>query len=97
MRRLALCLCFALPVAALAQVAGHGSIPSTGAAVRDRHRLQRDDDPVLARIERIRSDLADVAKRYRKARSPDRDAMAQRITARLEEISAQVARLESED
>lgn len=97
MRRLALCLCVALPVAALAQVAGHGSIPGTGAVARDRQRLQRDDDPVLAQIERIRGDLADVAKRYRKARNADREAMAQRITARLEEISAQVARLESED
>jgi hypothetical protein len=85
-----------LPAAALAQVSGHGSAPSAGPGAQERTRPKRDDDPVVARIDRLRSDLADVAKRYRKAKAEERPALAGRMVPVLEEIGSLVAQLESE-
>lgn len=93
MLKLALALCL-MPAAAAPQVAGHGSVPSSGPAAQQRERPTREQDPVLAQLERIRADLATVAKRYRKARETERRELARRLGPALDEIAASVARLE---
>jgi hypothetical protein len=84
-----------LPAATLAQVAGHGSVPSTGPAAQERSRQKRDDDPVVSRIDKLRSDLADVARRYRKAKAEERPALASRMVPLLDEMGSLVSRLGS--
>jgi hypothetical protein len=84
-----------LPAAALAQVSGHGSVPSAGPGAQERTRPKRDQDPVVMRIDRLRSDLDDVARRYRKAKAEERPALAGQMVPVLEEIAPLLARLKS--
>ena len=72
-----------------------GSVPSAGPAAQERTRPRRDDDPVVSRIDKLRSELADVSRRYRKAKPEERPAIAARMTPVLDEIAALVKRLES--
>ena len=84
-----------LPSAAPTQVSGHGSVPSSGPGAQERTRPKRDLDPVMAHIDRLRSDLDDVARRYRKAKADERPALAVQMVPVLEEIAPLMARLKS--
>ena len=84
-----------LPAPASAQVAGHGSVPSAGPAAQEHARPKRDDDPVVSRIDRLRSDLADIARRYRKVKAEERPALAKRLVPVLDEMTAELKRMES--
>ena len=62
-----------LPALALAQQAGHGSVPTTGAAAPGGFpAAEREPDPVLARIDELRRALADLAKQYKKTKDEAR-------------------------
>jgi hypothetical protein len=84
-----------LPATTLAQAAGHGSVPSAGPVAQERSRPTRDDDPVVSRIDKLRSDLGDVARRYRKAKAEQRPELASRMVPLLDEIGSLVSRLGS--
>ena len=77
---------------ARAQVAGHNTVPTRGPAAQER--IERSaEDPVLVEVERIRRDLADFAKRYRKAKGAERETLSRSVSPALEEIRARVLAL----
>jgi len=88
----ALCGAFSLSGAVRAQLAGHTTVPMTGPAAQERSERTA-DDPVLVEVERIRRELADFAKRYRKAKGDDREALSRSVPPALEEIRARVLAL----
>ena len=51
---------------------------------------------MATRIERIRTDLGELSRRYRKSKGEERAELARRLAPRLEEIASLVARLEPE-
>jgi hypothetical protein len=70
---LAVILCCALAGAVLAQQAGHGTVPVTGAAAPGGFPTsERETDPVLERIESLRRSLGDLAKAYKKGKKDER-------------------------
>jgi hypothetical protein len=67
--RLALCVSAIAATPGLAQQAGHATVPSTGAAAPGGvATTEREADPVLAKIDVLRRQLADLAKQYKKAK-----------------------------
>ena len=81
-----------LPVLALAQQAGHGSVPTTGAAAPGGFTApEREPDPVLARIDELRRALADLAKQYKKTKDETRREKQADVLAALGRAQAEVA------
>ena len=80
-----------LPALALAQQAGHGSIPTTGAAAPGGFPApEREPDPVLARIDELRRALADLAKPYKKTKDETRTESKTDLLAALGRAQAEV-------
>jgi hypothetical protein len=72
------------------QPAGHGTLPTTGAAARSSApTAPRDEDPVLARIEALREQLRETGKRYKKLKGASK-------TERRAEILEALARTEAD-
>ena len=70
-----------------AQEAGHSTLPTTGPAARER--VERpEEDPLLVQVERLRRDLAELGKRYRKAKGADREVMARRAQPLLDQMAS---------
>jgi hypothetical protein len=73
-----------------AQQAGHGTLPTTGAAApAGITSVAREQDPVLAGIEELRRVLQDTASQYKKAKDAEkvekqRDLLAALARARVE-------------
>jgi len=81
-----------LPALALAQQAGHGSVPTTGAAAPGGFpAAERESDPVLARIDELRRALADLAKQYKKTKAAVRAEKQADVLAALGRAQAEVA------
>jgi uncharacterized membrane protein len=75
---------------ASARQAGHGTLPTTGAAARSSlPTAEREEDLVLARIEGLREALRETGKRYKKLKQ------ASRATSRAELLEA-LARTEAD-
>jgi hypothetical protein len=82
-----------LPALALAQQAGHGSVPTTGAAAPGGFpAAERESDPVLARIDELRRALADLAKQYKKTKDVVRAESQADVLAALARARAEVGR-----
>jgi len=80
-----------LPALALAQQAGHGSVPTTGAAAPGGFpAAERESDPVLARIDELRRALADLAKQYKKTKGETRAQSQGDLLAALGRAQAEV-------
>ena len=99
-RIVALALSFGaiVPGLAVGQQAGHGTVPSTGAAAPGGFPVaEREADPVLARIDELRRALAELAKEYKKAKGEKRDESRADVLGALgraqEEVAAARARL----
>jgi hypothetical protein len=75
-----------LALVAPTQEAGHSTVPTQGPAARERTEREA-DDPVLVQVERLRRDLADLGRRYRKAKGDERDALAQRAQPLLDDMA----------
>jgi hypothetical protein len=95
---LALSVSATLPCLAADQQAGHGTVPSTGAAAPGGFPVaEREADPVLARIDELRRTLADLAKQYKKATGEKRDESRTELLAVLgraqEEVTSARERL----
>jgi hypothetical protein len=82
-----LALALVAPGFAIAQVAGHDTVPTQGPAARERTQARDADDPVLVQVERLRRNLADLGQRYRKAKGEEREALARRAQPLLDEIA----------
>jgi hypothetical protein len=80
-----------LPALAFAQQAGHGSVPTTGAAAPGGFpAAEREPDPVLARIDELRRALADLAKQYKKTKDEARTESRTDLLAALGRAQAEV-------
>jgi hypothetical protein len=89
---LALSIGALLPSLALAQQAGHGTVPATGAAAPGGFPVaERERDPVRARIDELRRALADLAKQYKKAKDEKRTESRTELMAALARAQEQVA------
>lgn len=77
----------ASPAFSLAQEAGHASVPSGGPAARERSARTAEDD-LTVQVERLRRDLAELAKRYRKAEGDERSALARRAMPLLDRMAS---------
>ena len=92
-------LCFVaglLAAAAQAQVGGHNTLPTTGPAARERYEAHpRPEDAVLDRVDRLRKELDDFGKRYKKLKDEERTAKDREIAALLEELSERVVKLKA--
>ena len=87
---LALILCCAVGGAALAQQAGHGTLPATGASAPGGFPTsERETDPVLEKIESLRRSLADLAKAYKKGKRDER--MRDDVLKGLDRVEADIA------
>jgi hypothetical protein len=90
---LALSVGATLPAPALAQQAGHGTVPSTGAAAPGGFpAAERESDPVLARIDELRRGLADLAKQYKKAKGDVRARSQGDVLAALGRAEVEVGK-----
>jgi len=73
-----------LPALAVGQQAGHGTVPSTGAAAPGGFPVaEREADPVLARIDELRRALAELAKEYKRAKGEKRGESRAELLAGL--------------
>jgi len=89
---LAVILCGALGGAVLAQQAGHGTVPATGAAAPGGFPTsERETDPVLEKIESLRRSLGDLAKAYKKGKK-DEPSRARTLEG-LEQVDREVSAL----
>jgi hypothetical protein len=89
---LAVLLCCALGGSVLAQQAGHGTVPATGAsAPGGSPTSEREADPVLETIESLRRSLGDLAKAYKKGKRDD--ASRAKTLEGLERVANQVSAL----
>ena len=86
-------LVLAAPVPVPAQVAGHSTLPTTGPAARERGGRPAEDDAVLVQVDRLRRDLADLGKRYRKARDEERQVLARRAQPLLDDMASRLREL----
>jgi hypothetical protein len=81
-----------LPARALPQQAGHGTVPSTGAAAPGGFpAAEREADPVLARIEELRGALAQLAKQYKKKNDTAKAESRPELLSALARAQAEVA------
>ncbi|HET9315509.1 MAG TPA: hypothetical protein VFQ51_07945 [Vicinamibacteria bacterium] len=83
---LLLTLVLAAPAAGPAQVAGHSTVPTSGPAARERSE-RPEEDPLLVQVDRLRRDLAELGKSYRKAKGPERESIARRAQPVLDQIA----------
>ena len=80
-----------LPGLAVGQQAGHGTVPSTGAAAAGGFPVaEREADPVIARIDELRRALAELAKEYKKAKGEKRDEIRADVLAGLARAQKEV-------
>jgi hypothetical protein len=84
---LVMALALAAPGLGWPQVAGHDTVPAQGPAARSGVAAREADDAVLVQVERLRRDLADLSRRYRKAKGAERDALAQRAQPLLDRMA----------
>jgi hypothetical protein len=82
--------CLLAPVPVLAQTAGHSSLPTTGPAARERSSARPAEDDLQVQVERLRRDLSDLARRYRKVQGEERAALAQRAMPLLERMASEL-------
>lgn len=85
-----------LALVAPTQEAGHSTVPTQGPAARERTERGDPADPVLVQVERLRRDLADLGRRYRKAKGAEQDALARRAQPVLDEMASRLRDLSSE-
>jgi hypothetical protein len=77
-----------------AQQAGHGTVPSTGAAAAGGFpTAERETDPVVAQIEELRRALAELAKQYKKTSTDKRRERKAELLAGLGRMEAEVSAL----
>jgi len=84
---LLLSLVLAAPAAGVAQVPGHSTVPTTGPAARERSE-RPGEDPLLVQVDRLRRDLAELGKTYRKAKGAEREALARRAQPILDQMAS---------
>ena len=84
---LLLTLLLAAPATGRAQVAGHSTLPTTGPAARERTE-RPEEDPLLVQVDRLRRDLAELGKSYRKAKGPERETLARRAQPLLDQMAS---------
>jgi hypothetical protein len=84
---LLLALLLAAPSPGGAQVPGHSTVPTTGPAARERTE-RPDEDPLLVQVDRLRRDLAELGKRYRKAKGEERASLARRAQPLLDQTAS---------
>jgi hypothetical protein len=84
---LLLALLLAVSPPGAAQVAGHSTVPTTGPAARERSE-RPDEDPLLVQVDRLRRDLAELGKRYRKATGEERASLARRAQPLLDQTAS---------
>jgi hypothetical protein len=92
---LLLTLLLAAPSAGPAQVAGHATLPTTGPAARERTE-RPEEDALLVQVERLRRDLAELGKRYRKAKGGERESLARRAQPLLDQMASSLRELSPE-
>lgn len=85
-----------LALVAPVQEAGHSTVPTQGPAARERTERGDAADPVLVQVERLRRDLADLSRRYRKAKDPERAALARQAQPVLDEMALRLRDLSSD-
>ena len=83
---LLLSLLLAAPPAGAVQVPGHSTVPATGPAARERSE-RPDEDPLLVQVDRLRRDLAELGKAYRKAKGEERESLARRAQPILDQMA----------
>jgi hypothetical protein len=87
MKFLLLTLLLAAPSLGAAQVAGHSTVPTTGPAARERTE-RPEEDPLLVQVDRLRRDLAELGKSYRKAKGAERGSLARRAQPVLDQMAS---------
>jgi hypothetical protein len=84
---LLMALLLAAPSLRAAQVPGHSTVPTTGPAARERSE-RPDEDPLLVQVDRLRRDLAELGRRYRKAKGEERASLARRAQPLLDQMAS---------
>ena len=75
-----------------AQQSGHGTVPSSGPAAQGGFvTADREQDPVLARIEELRGELSDLAKQYKKTKAASQPERRADLLAALARARTEVA------
>lgn len=83
-----------LALRASAQQAGHGTLPTTGAAARSSAQAApREEDLVHARIEALRDELRETGKRYKKLKQASQASSRAEMLEALARTEADVAAL----